>query len=222
MFIYLLRNKANGKCYVGQTVQQPNDRIRQHRQCADSDRRHRQAISLAIHKYGWSGFDSFVLEVCETQEALDAAEQHWIAHYNSLTPNGYNLREGGGGGAMTDEVKAKISATLSGRTLSEEHVANMRGCKHPPRTDETRAKLSAVGKLRIHSEETRRKMSESQSSRVRKPCSEETKRKIAETLKGRNQGVPLSAEHRQKISASRRGRQPDTVQSENPTPLHFE
>lgn len=192
MFIYLLRNTVNGKCYVGQTVQQPNDRIRQHRQCAESDRRDRQAITLAIHKYGWSAFGSFVLEVCETQEELDLAEQYWISFYNGLAPNGYNLREGGGGGAMSDEAKAKISATLSGRKLSEDHIANMRGCKHPPRTEETKAKLSAAGKRRIHSDETRKKMSEAQSSRVRKPCSEETKRKIAETLRAKAEAQRLA------------------------------
>jgi group I intron endonuclease len=181
-----------------------------------------RSITLAIHKYGWSGFDSFVLEVCETQEALDAAEQYWIMHYNSMTPGGYNLKEGGNGGRMSEEAKRKISEAQTGKKMTEERAARMRGRKHPPRTEETKAKLSAVGKLRVHSEETRQKMSESQSSRVRKPCSEETKRKIAEALKGRNQGVPLSVEHRQKISASRRGQQLGTVQNENQAPLHSE
>ena len=54
------------------------------------------------------------------------------------------------------------------------------------RTEEHKKKMSEARKGKKHSEEARRKMSESQRKRKRKPLSEETKRKIGLKSKGRN------------------------------------
>lgn len=147
MFIYLIRNRESGKCYVGQTVRHFDRRMRQHR--VDGARNARNyPITNAIHKYGWGAFDKTPLEVCETQEQLDLAEIHWIKHYNCLAPNGYNIALGGRGGKMSEETKAKLRIRSMGRRLSE-------GAK---------AKIATARLGSKASQETRERMSNSQPS----------------------------------------------------------
>lgn len=143
MFIYMLLNKINGKVYVGQTVRDVNDRLRQHK--VDGARRAKSLpITLAIHKYGWSAFEKFVLGTAESQEELNALEQYWIAHYGCLAPRGYNLKDGGQqGGRMHEETKRKIGNASRGR-------------KH---TADARARMSASKVGKKHCEETKAKMS---------------------------------------------------------------
>lgn len=91
--MYLLRNKINGKCYVGQTVNLAK-RFQKHR---DEARHHTSgmAVGFAIEKYGWDAFEKYVLEQCSSPEELNAAEEYWIAKHNSIFPHGYNIERGG-------------------------------------------------------------------------------------------------------------------------------
>lgn len=179
MFIYLLRNKINGKCYVGQTTKDVNERLRGHRNKATCKTPGRLPITLAIRKHGWSAFDKFVLETCDTVEALDAAERYWITHYDCLAPQGYNL-ESGGGKAIREihpETRRKLSEASRGRTMSEE------------------AKL-AIGNARrghVKTEEEREFRSRLMKERGVKPPSragstnsDEQKAKYAKTMSGEN------------------------------------
>lgn len=123
MFIYLLRNKINGKCYVGQTTRHDvNVRLREHRKESKHDGygRYKQPIHKAIKKYGWDNFDRFILEKCNEQESLNLAEQYWIEHYSAISPLGYNLTYGGRGGRLSEEVKAKISKSQCGKKRTPE------------------------------------------------------------------------------------------------------
>jgi hypothetical protein len=56
-----------------------------------------------------------------------------------------------------------------------------------------------------HTEETRRKMSETRRGRPGRKPSEETKRKLSDANRGKGKGVPRPPEVRAKISASRTG-----------------
>ena len=47
---------------------------------------------------------------------LDKLEIQYMAEFNSIVPNGYNLREGGNSGRHNEETKKKISNALKGRT----------------------------------------------------------------------------------------------------------
>jgi group I intron endonuclease len=123
MLIYMLRNKINGKLYIGQTVRDINERLREYRKAA-SRKNSRQAIYLAINKHGWSNFNAFVLDRASSQEELDALEQYWISHYNCVAPNGYNLTTGGrGNGHLSSETKQKISRSKKGCRPSPEAIA---------------------------------------------------------------------------------------------------
>lgn len=70
----------SGKSYIGQTSQDYNQRIRQHKSSNDKSR--------AFKKY-----DTYKLEIL--YNLLDEYEIKFIELYDTVSPNGYNLRTGG-------------------------------------------------------------------------------------------------------------------------------
>lgn len=103
--VYALINMQNGKMYVGQTTQGIALRWRQHTLLQGKCR----ALEAALSKYGADAF--YIDTLCEArnQEELDALEAHWVATLNTISPAGYNLREGGGAvGKMSDDTKSLI------------------------------------------------------------------------------------------------------------------
>ena len=74
-----------------------------------------------------------------------------------------------------------------------------------PCSEETKRKISESNKGKIRSEETKRKISESKIGKKTGPRSEETKRKISKSLKGKKTG-PRSKETKRKISESNKGK----------------
>jgi hypothetical protein len=58
--------------------------------------------------------------------------------YNTIVPNGYNLREGGNSGRHNDETKKKISETLKNRT----DIIRCKSQLGKPHTDEIKKKIS--------------------------------------------------------------------------------
>ena len=80
----------SGKVYVGQTMRSFKKRMREHGDMKSKC----SAVRNAIEKYG----DEMKYEIIEgnvPQEHLDEREIHWINHFNSLAPDGYNLKTGG-------------------------------------------------------------------------------------------------------------------------------
>lgn len=134
-----------------------------------------QLIDKAIRKYGIENFDQLLLENIPEEE-LDYWETHYIEEHHSLVPSGYNLDTGG------HENKHHCEKTL--KKLREMNA----GEKNP-----------FFGEH--HSNEAKKKMSESKIANPSKTrfqkeripwnkklkgehFSEEHKRKISETLKG--------------------------------------
>lgn len=89
--IYLHRNKINGKCYVGQTCQKPENRW------GSDGSGYKQQVYFyrAIVKYGWNNFDHLILEQDIAEEDVNLREIFWAGYYHSLAPEGYNLKIGG-------------------------------------------------------------------------------------------------------------------------------
>ena len=218
--IYKITNRDSGKCYIGQSVN-VFKRWKEHSNLAVKKK---SAIQHAFELYGIDKFSFEVLEECD-REMMNDREVHWIAYFDSVSPNGYNLTSGGGqaftvsdetkkklssankGKKHTKETKAKLSASHKGKKQSEEHKANISAAKKgkpstkkgkttPP---EVRAKISAGKKgkkIGPQSEEHKAKLSASQKGKKK---SEETKAKRSASMKGKNTGH-RSEETRAKLS----------------------
>ena len=93
--IYLIQNNINNKIYVGQSIH-IETRVKEHfwkAKCV-KDVSFNSALHSAIRKYGEENFSWRVLEECDISE-LDEKECYYIKQYNSLSPNGYNISQGG-------------------------------------------------------------------------------------------------------------------------------
>lgn len=174
--IYKITNKLNGKVYIGQS-RDIDARWRQHINAKDNF-----AIHNAIKKYGEENFCFEVLLECPV-DMLDVWERDMIALYNCISPNGYNLTEGGGRCKYSEETRLKISESMKGRIPWNKGVhleSPMKGKHH---SEETKIKISNTRKGIQLSEETRLKMSDAHKGI---PHSEETKHKMSESKKGRH------------------------------------
>lgn len=93
--IYLIKNKANNKVYIGQSID-VDKRIKEHfyKALCEKDVSFSSILHVAIRKYGKEMFDCEVLECC-SEDKLDEREKYYIKLYDSITPNGYNISPGG-------------------------------------------------------------------------------------------------------------------------------
>jgi len=185
--IYAFINKENWKMYVGQTTRDKY-RVRMNHHFSSSGGG-TTIMSHAIRKYGKDGFEIVTLEEgIQTQEELDSRESYYIDYYNTFSKNGYNMTTGGQGspGAkrsesakkaiskhnprywkgknLTDECKAKISQTLTGKVQSEETKA---------KRAESLKKAWAEGRHKDkHSEESKRLISKNNKMKKKVRCIE--------------------------------------------------
>lgn len=149
--VYIHTNKINGKKYVGQTCVGAENRWGKngHNYLQKRNGRYSQPIfAHAILKYGWDNFEHKVVKNHLTKEDADALERSLIESLSTTDSKyGYNSRDGGSNGSLSEETKKKISESLRGKSPSEE----------------ARRKMSESHKGRKHSEESRMKMREVQS-----------------------------------------------------------
>ena len=88
--LYKITNLINGKIYIGQTIH-PEKRWWEH--CNRAKLQYdKYPIHLAIHKYGK---ENFKFEILEWTDDYDNRERELIKKFDSLSPNGYNIIEGG-------------------------------------------------------------------------------------------------------------------------------
>lgn len=105
MQVYLIRNKVNGKAYVGQTTRDIDTRWREH--CLTQGKC--RILENAIRKYGIDAFEVSVVATVSTQDELNRLERLTCEALNTYAPHGYNLREGGGAkGRMHEQTKQII------------------------------------------------------------------------------------------------------------------
>jgi hypothetical protein len=120
--IYLIKNKKNGKCYIGQalcftgsnnnrwgTFGRWNSHIRE----AKNNQDHCVLLNNAIRKYGQDMFEIFTLLKCNKKD-LDINEEKFILEYNSIQPNGYNIKIGGSKSKSSEETILKMKESHLG------------------------------------------------------------------------------------------------------------
>jgi len=128
--IYKITNTINGMVYIGQS-RRINLRFKEHK--SGERKQHNYFIHNAIDKYGVENFSFEIIEVCQIDQ-LNMLEIKYIAEYNSLKPNGYNLELGGNANkVVSDETKSKMSLSKRG----EKH--NFYGTR---RSDTTKQRIS--------------------------------------------------------------------------------
>lgn len=219
--LYRITCKANGKRYVGQTVQSLQYRWTQHCYGDGCKRMH-----AAIKEHGK---DNFVIEEVGSatdQMLADWLEQALIERWDTRNPDkGYNIAMGGYAAGMTGrthtkEARAKISKALTGKTVSDEtraHLSAINMGKTLSQSQIEAIRRAHTGK--VVSEETREKLS---AALVGKWAwnkgqaglyshTDETKKKLSEAGKGReppNKGKQASPELRAKLSEAHKGKRP--------------
>lgn len=114
--IYLLISPSK-KSYVGQTIRSTSERWKQHcTEALNPDGKDQcRALNAAIRKYGKDTFEVNILwsgEIGEENSIINEMECHYIKLYNSLSPYGYNLREGGNGAMSQESIDRMIAGNI--------------------------------------------------------------------------------------------------------------
>ena len=90
-YIYVIYNRINHKCYIGQTIRDPSIRIQAHFRGKGGAR----LLTTAVNKLGVHNFGSHVIPTPIPVYRLDYMEQAYIISFNSMSPYGYNISAGG-------------------------------------------------------------------------------------------------------------------------------
>lgn len=134
----------------------------------------------AIRKHGIGNFTSEIIWRCLDKVSLDISEDSFITLFETLSPNGYNLRGGGHSGKFTDEVKIKIGAlaklahsnpktklihqrntkeALNRPDIKENHLAGLAKARAVPGYEEKRIAASTEAQRRPQTREKQRQIS---------------------------------------------------------------
>lgn len=101
-YIYKRQNKINGKIYIGQH-QYDKEGIDYNYLGSGS------IFKKALSKYGNDNFTYELLESCENIDQLNERESYYIRIFDSVSPKGYNLRDGGKGKVLSEEAHIILS-----------------------------------------------------------------------------------------------------------------
>jgi len=186
--IYLARNTVNGKGYVGFTFDLERRKQGHTRDATDGSK---LAFHCAIRKYGWKAFEWTILFEDDEEGDRDWMgwwEKKFIRELGTKCPNGYNMTDGGDGGAMefSDEHREKIGEASREYWSHEENRRKQSfTLSDLPKPAGFGKRVSEAQKGRKHSDEVRAKMSAAKKGRPGPKHSEETKRRMSEKCKGR-------------------------------------
>jgi group I intron endonuclease len=216
-WVYQITNTANGRMYVGSTVNLKK-RWSSHRRELRKNGHVNGRLQNAYNKYGAECFRFSIVELVSDTAKLLEREQFWIDNHKSSDKNiGYNIAHFAGpsmaGRKHTPQARRRMSAAGLGKAKSPEFRRQISEARMGHEVSaETREKISAANLGRRHSEEARQNMSRSKigkkhsASTIEKmrahKITNETRAKMAEALRGK----PKTAEHRAKLSAANIGK----------------
>ncbi len=186
-YLYKITNKVDNKSYIGVTIKHNyNDRWRKHINCL----KYKEGCPLlknAMKKYGTDQFEFKILIICFDEDVVKY-EKEYIKRYNTLSPNGYNLLNGGqlGDGFVgykhTPETIEKIKEKSKiFRENNPNHFETYREkLKKSMETVDLSSAVKNSEKFKKAMEERRKKNALMGNKNI---LSEESKKKISESLK---------------------------------------
>jgi group I intron endonuclease len=129
--IYLLKNKTNGKIYIGSSGN-PHRRYMSYSSFCNGTKKASRGIEQGLRFYGLEGFDFYILEYVSRIEFLLDREQWWLDSVRPFGENGYNWAKvasrNNSPRMFTDEQKARrsqLSRLISRQTL-ERRIGRLR------------------------------------------------------------------------------------------------
>lgn len=160
--VYLIRNRLDGKVYVGQSG---NPSLRRTRHFYLARKGSPQYLYRAIRDHGEENFVFEIIEEC-ADDLINERERFWVSFYDSFNPKkGYNLTSGGDHYEHSESTKQKIACSVR-KTMSEEsRRIRSEANRGKIKSFEHRQKIAQSLKGIQRSDETRRKMSKSQKTR---------------------------------------------------------
>lgn len=188
--IYCITNVVDGKRYIGQTIRTFKERSNEHKRDLINGNHYNDYLQLSYNKYGGHSFTFEILEICETLDQCNEAEEFWIYTFRTLNRKyGYNLKSGGSKGRLSPESIIKMSKSLTGKKLSQE----------------TKDKIREIMIGRIVSIQTKQRMSIAQSGENNamfgRKATAQTKQKMSKV----RLGIPKPAETKLKMSLGQMG-----------------
>lgn len=156
-YIYIIRCLVNDKVYVGQTLNLKH-RINSHK-CDLCKGRGLQKLQADWNLYGEDNFVFEEIIQCETKKQSNELEKLYIKRFDSIN-NGYNTNPGGIGQGNFNYLNGMYGKrhTKQSKELMSKNRKGLTAGKNNP----------MYGIHRIMSDETKRKMSESQKKRWQK------------------------------------------------------
>lgn len=125
MYIYLIQNKLDGKCYVGQTIGNVKYRWSEHK-CM-SAKKCKSYLRNAIRKHGEDAFTVTTIDTARSTDELNERERYWIETLRACVPHGYNIEIGGKSGPIvSDASKRNMSEAQKLRFQDPAQRANSR------------------------------------------------------------------------------------------------
>ena len=126
--IYCYTNTLNGKKYIGQTIN-PKVRYNAHKSSYQNsnDKEYDSLLHKAFRKYGFENFQYDILvDDIDDIDLLNQLEIYYIKYYNTKTPNGYNVEDGGRNASKPKTLEHRKKEIWGQAKLTEEEVIRLR------------------------------------------------------------------------------------------------
>jgi len=157
--IYKIVNNINGKIYIGKTIKEIEYRFKRH--LINASKKINRYLYDAINHYGKENFTIELIEECDKSNENER-EMYWIKYYKSNDKEfGYNMTNGGDGGAMCSKSIEKMRLKKIGYITSEEtkkkqseaHRGKHEGDKNIAKRSDVRKKISETLKKKYRNGE---------------------------------------------------------------------